>query len=118
MKCLTPGMVSLLIYRVLVMRCTGYVSFTNYGQGHSSSKADATTSILQASEQHAEGASSLPTAVVKDSNSLRLAVVDTTAGVIRMGDSETPLHEMSGTYAAGAISAVDGYKILTIAKTP
>ena len=67
------------------------------------------------SEQRAEGAPSLPAAVVEDSSGLGLAVVDTATGKIRVGDSETPLHEVSGTYAAGAISAVDGYKVLTLA---
>ena len=115
-KYLVPGMVFLLIYQVFVMGYTGYVSFTNYGQGHNSSKADAVASILQASEQRAEGAPSLPAAVVEDSNGLGLAVVDTATGAIRVGDSETPLHEVSGTYAAGVISAVDGYKVLTLAE--
>jgi len=40
-KYLVPGMVFLLIYQVFVMGYTGYVSFTNYGQGHNSSKDDA-----------------------------------------------------------------------------
>ena len=115
-KYLVPGMVFLLIYQVFVMGYTGYVSFTNYGQGHNSSKDDAVASILQASEQRAEGAPSLPAAVVEDSSGLGLAVVDdTTTGAIRVGDSKTPLHEVSGTYAAGMISAVDGYKVLTLA---
>ena len=37
-KYLVPGMVFLLIYQVFVMGYTGYVSFTNYGQGHNSTK--------------------------------------------------------------------------------
>ena len=114
-KYLVPGMVFLLIYQVFVMGYTGYVSFTNYGQGHNSSKDDAIASILQASEQRAEGAPSLPAAVVEDSSGLGLAVVDKETGAIRVGDSDTPLHEVSGTYAAGMISAVDGYKVLTLA---
>lgn len=115
-KYLVPGMVFLLIYQVFVMGYTGYVSFTNYGHGHNSSKEDAVASILQASEKRAEGAPSLPAAVVEDSSGLGLAVVeDTKTGAIRVGDSDTPLHEVSGTYAAGMISAVDGYKVLTLA---
>ena len=46
-KYLVPGMVFLLIYQVFVMGYTGYVSFTNYGQGHNSSKDDAVASILR-----------------------------------------------------------------------
>ena len=46
-KYLVPGMVFLLIYQVFVMGYTGYVSFTNYGQGHNSTKEDAVASILR-----------------------------------------------------------------------
>ena len=52
-KYLVPGMVFLLIYQVFVMGYTGYVSFTNYGQGHNSTKEDAVASILKAAEKRA-----------------------------------------------------------------
>ena len=39
-KYLVPGLIFLLIYQVFVMGYTGYVSLTNYGQGHNSTKAD------------------------------------------------------------------------------
>ena len=47
-KYLVPGMVFLLVYQVFVMGYTGYVSLTNYGQGHNSTKDDAVNSILAA----------------------------------------------------------------------
>lgn len=64
-KYLVPGMVFLLVYQVFVMGYTGYVSLTNYGQGHNSTKDDAVNSILAAGEQRAEGAPTVPTAVVE-----------------------------------------------------
>ena len=74
-KYLVPGMVFLLIYQVFVMGYTGYVSFTNYGQGHNSSKEDAVASILKAAEQRAPGAVNLPAAIVEDGSGLGLAIV-------------------------------------------
>ncbi len=38
---------SCFIYQVFVMGYTGYVSFTNYGQGHNSTKDDAISAILK-----------------------------------------------------------------------
>ena len=113
-KYLVPGMVFLLIYQVFVMGYTGYVSFTNYGQGHNSTKEDAVASILKAAAKRAPGARNVPAAIVEDSSGLGLAIVDTETGGIQVGDSDTPFHEAKGTMSAGAITEVDGYKVLTL----
>ncbi|MFI6391070.1 ABC transporter permease subunit [Nonomuraea sp. NPDC050547] len=49
-KYLAPGVVLLLIYQVYVVLYTGYAAFTNYGDGHNATKADAVAAILAASE--------------------------------------------------------------------
>ena len=113
-KYLVPGMVFLLIYQVFVMGYTGYVSFTNYGQGHNSTKEDAVASILKAAEQRAPGAENLPAAIVEDSSGLGLAIADSSTGAVKVGNSETPLHEVNGTVSAGMITAVDGYTVLKL----
>ncbi len=82
-KYLVPGMVFLLIYQVFVMGYTGYVSFTNYGQGHNSTKEDAVASILKAAEQRAPGAVNLPAAIVEDGSGLGLAIADSSTGAVR-----------------------------------
>ena len=81
-KYLVPGMVFLLIYQVFVMGYTGYVSFTNYGQGHNSTKEDAVASILKAAAKRAPGARNVPAAIVEDSSGLGLAIVDTETGTL------------------------------------
>ena len=78
-KYLVPGMVFLLIYQVFVMGYTGYVSFTNYGQGHNSTKEDAISAILKASEQRAPGAVNVTAAVVEDGSGLGLVISDPAA---------------------------------------
>ena len=113
-KYLVPGMVFLLIYQVFVMGYTGYVSFTNYGQGHNSTKEDAVASILKAAEQRAPGAVNLPAAIVEDGSGLGLAIADSSTGAVKVGNSETPLHEVNGTVSAGMITAVDGYTVLKL----
>ena len=113
-KYLVPGMVFLLIYQVFVMGYTGYVSFTNYGQGHNSTKEDAVASILKAAEKRAPGARNVPAAVLDGNSKMALAIVDPATGGIQVGDSDTPFHEAKGTVSAGAITEVDGYKVLTL----
>ncbi|MBS5723255.1 MAG: maltose ABC transporter permease, partial [Actinomyces sp.] len=85
-KYLVPGMVFLLIYQVFVMGYTGYVSFTNYGQGHNSTKEDAVASILKAAEKRAPGARNVPAAVLDGNSKMALAIVDPATGGIQVGD--------------------------------
>src|SRR5690625_5433245 len=40
-KYLLPGVIFLLVYQVFVIGYTGFVAFTNYGDGHNSTKQDA-----------------------------------------------------------------------------
>jgi len=113
-KYLVPGMVFLLIYQMFVMGYTGYVSFTNYGQGHNSTKEDAVASILKSAEQRAPGAANVPAAVVEDSSGLSLAIVDTATGTVKVGNSEEPFREVKGTFSGGKITEVEGYNVLSI----
>jgi len=73
-KYLVPGMVFLLIYQLFVMGYTGYVSLTNYGDGHNSTKADAIEVALSSNRQRVEGAPTVQTAVVEDGSELGLVV--------------------------------------------
>ena len=114
-KYLVPGMVFLLIYQVFVMGYTGYVSFTNYGQGHNSTKEDAISAILKASEQRAPGAVNVTAAVVEDGSGLGLVIADPTTGALKEGNPDTPLRDVQGTVSAGMISVVQGYKVLKVA---
>jgi ABC-type sugar transport systems, permease components len=112
-KYLVPGMVFLLVYQVFVMGYTGYVSLTNYGQGHNSTKDDAVNSILAAGEQRAEGAPTVPTAVVENGDKLQLVVRDAKTGKLMIGDAKTKLKDVDGQSTATAITSVKGHKILT-----
>jgi len=114
-KYLVPGMVFLLIYQVFVMGYTGYVSFTNYGNGHNSTKEDALHSILIAAEERAPGAKTMPAAVVEDASGYGLAIADCETDAVQVGTEHTPMHDVQGKCAAGMITEVAGYKVLTIA---
>ena len=113
-KYLVPGMVFLLIYQVFVMGYTGYVSFTNYGDGHNSTKEDAVASILKAAEQRVPGAENLPAAIVEDSSGLGLAISDCETDVVQVGTEDTPMHDVQGKCAAGMITEVSGYTVLKL----
>ncbi len=114
-KYLVPGMIFLLVYQVFVMGYTGYVSLTNYGQGHNSTKGDAIEAILMQNERRVDGAPTIDMAVVEDSGELGLALVDPTSGELLVGTADEPLKPANGQVDGTTITAVDGWTILTFA---
>ncbi|MGW4474410.1 ABC transporter permease subunit [Nonomuraea sp. NPDC004354] len=73
-KYLAPGVVLLLVYQVYVVLYTGYAAFTNYGDGHNGSKADAVAAILAGSEVKVAGAVPYPIRVMERDGRLGLLV--------------------------------------------
>ncbi len=55
-----PGLIFLLVYQIFAMAYTGYVAFTNYGDGHNSTKEDAVAAVLAQNEVRVEGDRELP----------------------------------------------------------
>ena len=113
-KYLLPGMIFLLIYQLFVMGYTGYVSLTNYGDGHNSTKTDAIEAILASNRQRVEGAPTVQTAVVEDGSELGLVIADPTSGELKLGTATKPLQSVQGTVTAMGITDVSGYKILDL----
>ncbi|WP_324651176.1 ABC transporter permease subunit [Georgenia sp. H159] len=111
MKYILPGLAFLLVYQIFTVAYTGYVAFTNYGQGHNSTKGDAIEALLIQNEQRVEGSSSYPLAVVERDGELGFAVVDD--GVVRAGTAEEPLGGVDGAVTDGAtITEVPGWDLL------
>lgn len=114
-KYLIPGLVFLLIYQVFVMGYTGYVSFTNYGQGHNSTKADAISSIMMENKKRVDGAPTVNMAVVDDGGTLGLAVEDPDTHAVSVGFEDVPLHEVNAEVGSLGITSVEGYDVLAFA---
>lgn len=114
-KYLVPGMVFLLIFQVFVMGYTAYVSLTNYGQGHNSTKADAIEAILMQNERHIEGTPDVTAAVIEDGAGLSLVIVDPEKNTLLKGNENDPLTPVEGEYNAAGITSVDGAQPLSFA---
>lgn len=111
MKYILPGLAFLLAYQVFTVAYTGYVAFTNYGQGHNSTKADAIEALLVQNEQRVEGSSSYPLAVVERDGELGFAIVDD--GEVRAGTAEEPLGAVEGAVVSdGVITELPGWDVL------
>ncbi|MEE6272579.1 ABC transporter permease subunit [Georgenia sp. MJ206] len=115
-KYLVPGLLFLLVYQLFVMVYTGYVSFTNYGDGHNSTKGDAVSAILLQNDRRVEGSRTFPLAVVRDGDELGFAVVQDD-GDVAVGTAEQPLETVDDAVVSdGDIAEVPGWEILGFAQ--
>ena len=114
-KYLVPGLIFLLIYKVFVMGYTAYVSFTNYGQGHNSTKADAISAVLMQNQRRVEGAPTVPMAVVEDGPGLGLAVANPDTNTVSVGSPNSPLEAVDGAVIGSmGIQDIPGYTLLNL----
>ncbi|MDO5720983.1 MAG: ABC transporter permease subunit [Actinomycetaceae bacterium] len=113
MKYLVPGLVFLLIYQVFVVGYTGFVAFTNYGDGHNSDKADAITAILAQNQRRVEGSAAMPLQVVEKGSKLGFAVID--ENTVKVGSADQPLTEApKAKVEGGRITDVPGWDVLAV----
>jgi arabinogalactan oligomer/maltooligosaccharide transport system permease protein len=113
-KYLIPGLLFLLVYQLFVMAYTGYVAFTNYGDGHNSTKADAIESIAIQTETRVEGSPTLPLTVVQRGDELGFAIVQD--GDAEVGTAQEPFAPVDGATVEGdRVSAVPGWDVLGFA---
>lgn len=109
-KYLFPGLIFLIVYQVYVMGMTGYVAFTNYGDGHSDTKEHAVGQILATSE--VEGDVQLPVTVMERDGALGFAVVRD--GAPMFGTAEQALEPLEGAAVEGdRVTGADGATVLS-----
>lgn len=111
LRYLVPGLLFLLVYQVFGMLYTGYIAFTNYGDGHLVTKQQAIQSLIAQNEQRVTGSAQLPAAVIKGADGFGLAVqLD---GKIQVGTAQQPLRPVDGGTAEGTrIVSVPGWQVL------
>ena len=113
MKYILPGLAFLLVYQIFVILFTGFVAFTNYGDGHNSTKADAIEALLIQNERRVEGSDAYPLTVLADGDQLAFALL-TSDGDVRVGSADVPLETVPDAKVSDdVVAAVPGYEVLT-----
>jgi arabinogalactan oligomer / maltooligosaccharide transport system permease protein len=113
-KYLLPGLAFLLVYVIFTACYTAYVAFTNYGDGHNSTKQDAIEAILAQNEQRVEGSDAYPLTIVTQDGELGFAVVRD--GQAEVGTAEQPLEPVDDATVEGdQVTAVPGWEVLDFA---
>ena len=114
-KYLVPGLLFLLVYQLFVMAYTGYVAFTNYGDGHNSTKSDAVEAISIQNETRVEGSETYPLTIVQRDDELGFAIVQD--GDAQVGTAEEPFAAAAdATVEAERVTAVPGWEVLGFAQ--
>lgn len=118
-KYLAPGVAFLLVFQLFVVAFSVYIAFTNYGDGHISTKADAIASIQRNTQVQVPGSPTYPAAVaVKEGSTapLYLIVQDPETGKALAGSTKDPLVEVAGVQftSIGGIKAAPGFRVLDL----
>ncbi|WNB87521.1 ABC transporter permease subunit [Cellulomonas sp. ATA003] len=112
LKYMLPGLSFLLVFQIFVVLYTGYIAFTNYGDGHNSTKGDAIEALLIQNERRVEGSAAYPLTVLAAGDELAFAIL-TEDGDVRVGRAEAPLETADDAVVdGGVISEVPGYSVL------
>jgi arabinogalactan oligomer/maltooligosaccharide transport system permease protein len=112
-KYLAPGVLFLLVFQVFVVMFSGYIAFTNYGDGHNSTKDDAIAAIQLTAQKRVPDSPAYKAAVLTKDNSFYLLFTDP-QGKVSLGNTETPLAEApgAGKDSTGKANALAGYRTL------
>ncbi|WP_415857111.1 ABC transporter permease subunit, partial [Sinomonas sp. G460-2] len=112
-KYLAPGVLFLLVFQVFVVVYSGYIAFTNYGDGHNSTKEDAIAAILTSSQKRVPDSPAYRTSVLEKGSTFYL-LVTSPDGKTELGTTGHPLADAQATKdSSGKATGVDGYETLT-----
>ncbi|WP_026549519.1 ABC transporter permease subunit [Arthrobacter sp. Br18] len=111
-KYLAPGIFFLVIFQVFVMVYSGYVAFTNYGDGHNSTKADAVNAIQLSAQQRVLDSPAYRVSILERDGDFHLLATDPDGGV-SVGATDAPLEDADAiTDATGRAVELEGYRTL------
>jgi len=114
-KYLTPGVVFLLIFQIFVVFFSGYIAFTNYSDGHNSTKADAIAVITVAAEKRVPDSPTYAVNILRKGGEFYFLVTDPD-GTVKVGSSTAPLSEVKNPKldGTGTANGLPGYETLTL----
>jgi len=113
-KYLAPGLVFLAIFQIFVVVYSGYIAFTNYGDGRNGSKDDAIETILITAQERVPDSPTYRLTVLEQFGEYFFLVTDP-EGEVLLGSSDQPLERVTdyGTDSTGKADSVPGFTTLT-----
>lgn len=114
-KYLTPGLFFLAVFQIFVIVFTGYIAFTNYSDGHNSTKDDAVNSIIRVAEKRVPDSAQYDIAVLRQGEELSL-LLTSPDGTVEVGNNDEPLHEVDDAIldSTGRATGLEGFETLQL----
>lgn len=114
-KYLLPGTVFLVVFQLYVVVYSGYIAFTNYGDGHVGTKDDAIAVLIEKSLTKTPDSPAYDMVVVERAGELSFLVTEDD-GTARIGGEGRPLTTAPGAeFEDGIAVAAEGYTTLDLA---
>jgi arabinogalactan oligomer/maltooligosaccharide transport system permease protein len=110
-KYLTPGILFLLVFQIFLIVYTIYVSLTNFGSGHNSSKEDAVNALLLQSQTRVEDSPAYPVKILEQLGQFYFLATDPD-GQALLGGADQPLEEVDAQMDGGQAVGLDRYTTL------
>jgi arabinogalactan oligomer/maltooligosaccharide transport system permease protein len=116
-KYLVPGVIFLLVFQVFVVLFSGYIAFTNYSDGHNSTKEDAIDNIVQVAEKRVPDSSAYPLSILQRDGEYYFLVTGKN-GKVEVGSATNPLTKVANatTDSTGKASGIPGYITLKLSQ--
>ncbi|MFS2091129.1 ABC transporter permease subunit [Paenarthrobacter nicotinovorans] len=112
-KYLAPGVLFLLVFQVLVVVFSGYIAFTNYGDGHNSTKDDAISAIQLTAQERVPDSPAYKASVLTKGSDFYLLFTDP-SGKAQIGSTGQALADATaaGKDSTGKANSLPGYETL------
>lgn len=115
LKYILPGLAFLLVFQIYTIFYTVYVSFTNYGDGHNSTKNAAISALLMQNEKRVPDSPTYVLRVIERDGELGFAINED--GKVFVGTAEEALEPISdATISDDKITDVPGWEVLSMAQ--
>jgi arabinogalactan oligomer/maltooligosaccharide transport system permease protein len=114
-KYLTPGLIFLAVFQIFVVLYSCYIAFTNYGDGHNSTKDDAISSLVSQNTQRIEGSPVYQVQIVEGPGGLGL-LATAQDGQVLVGtadDALAPVDPAKVTLDGPRATALEGWTSLS-----
>lgn len=115
-KYLVPGTAFLVVFQLFVILFSGYIAFTNYGDGHVGTKDDAVAVLINKSLARVPDTAAYDMVVLERDGEISF-LVTTPEGRVQLGGDERPLEDVADAQVADGVAvALDGYRTLSFAE--
>jgi arabinogalactan oligomer/maltooligosaccharide transport system permease protein len=112
-KYLVPGLMFLLLYQIYSVLFSGYIAFTNYGDGHNSTKDDAVAAMLTQNEARLPNSPQYPLTIAVQGDTVAFLVVNPDTQKTQRGTAASPLADApDATVVNGRVTADPGWRVL------